>query len=144
MPVWGSSVSQFYKNKLHVVQNKIIRTIFAYDYYQLNLNTSDIIRKYNILDIEKLLRFACATLMYKIDHKLIKTNHRIIRNNEHGYMTRNREHPRPNHFRTEIGKLNVCRTCTIMYNNLNNSLRTETNPRKFKQQLKRMLLNQIY
>lgn len=75
MPVWGTSMSQFNKNKLQIVQNKTIRTIFAYDYNHLNLNTSTIRKNHNILDIDQLLLFSCAILMYKIDNKLIKTNH---------------------------------------------------------------------
>lgn len=134
-------MSQFNRNKLQIVQNKTVRTIFAYDYRQMNLSTSDIRSKYKLLDIEQLLQFSCATLMYKIDNKLIKTNHRIMRNNDHGYMTRIRNHPRLNHYRTEMGRLNVFRVSTIVYNNLNNDLKTESSLHKFKKSLKNLLLN---
>lgn len=141
LPVWGTSSSNFCKNKLQIVQNKIIRSIFVHEYYQLRMSTSEIRKEYSILDIEQSLVYSCTTLMYKIENSLIKTDHRIARNNEHGYMTRNRNDPRLNHYRTETGRNNIFRICTSMYNSINRDIKNETAVHKFKKKLKQNLLN---
>lgn len=139
LPVWGTSISKFYMNKLQIVQNKAIRAIFKYEYNCLNLSTSAIRNEYKFLNIDQSVMFACATLMYKIENKIIKTNHVTERNNAHQYLTRKRNAPRLDAYRTDTGRLNIFRICTSIYNNLNPSTRNERTLNEFKKKLKAIL-----
>lgn len=118
IPVWGTSLNEFLLGKIQVVQNKALRAVFSYEYNCMNYNTSRIRNEYGILNIKQSLRFACSTLMYKIENKCIKINYTIERNNAHQYPTRSRNTPILDAYRTNTGRLNIFRICTSIYNDL--------------------------
>lgn len=141
LPVWGTSLNEINLNKLQVVQNKALRAIFAYEYKQMNYNTSMIRCKYGLLSIRQSIRFACSVLMYKIENNSIKINYTIERNNAHPYPTRGRNTPILDTYRTNLGRHNIFRICTSFYNDLNPSIKNVNSLAMFRNNLKLELLN---
>lgn len=143
IPIWSSSISQNEKDKLQVAQNHAIRTIFVYEYNTLKLHTHEIRKKYKILDIEQLIYYNQMIMMFKIDKKLMKSNHTIDRNPTHSYTTRHSALPRLIPFRTNMGKNSVFRACTEGYRSLDPSLIEQSTVLSFKKRLKEKIINTI-
>lgn len=140
-PIWGTSSTQSDLNRLQVAQNQSIRKIFNQEYQFEQLNTTQIMSKYDILNVQQLIEFNLLIMMHKINHGLIKTNFAINRNSNHQYETRASAIPRANAYRTNIGQKSVFRSLTDNYFKLNPDLRNIVSINRFKKLIKQKIVN---
>lgn len=139
-PVWSSSITQNEINQLQVAQNNAIRTIFSFEYNSMLISTSDIMKKYKILDVRQSIQFNNALMMYKIDKKKMKSEYVIDRSRSHNYPTRHGERPRLSTIRTSMGQNSIFRACTESYSSLDPDLLNQRNVVLFKKKLKTFIL----
>lgn len=140
-PVWSSSASQSDITRLQIAQNNALRKIFCNDYYSDNLNTTNIMNKYKILNVRQLIHQNSLLMMFKIDKCLMKCGYRLATDPLHHYPTRNSSRPRLGMYRTNIGKSSVFRSSTNLYNSLNTALKNERYIYSFKKKLKKNILD---
>lgn len=139
-PIWGPSATQYEINKLQVMQNNAIRRVFSLEYYSNGLSTTQIYKKYNILNIEKTIKYNSTILAFKINKQLIKLNTTINRNNDiHSYGTRNNHAIQLSQFRTHTGRDSVLRVAYQNYNQLALNLNNR-NLNQFKKEIKHIIM----
>lgn len=142
MPVWSTSATQSELKSLQTAQNNAIRNFFYYEYNTMHMSTDQIRSHFKILNVKQLVKYNAILLMYKIDRKLIKSNHTLNRIASHSYETRNSSQPRLTAFRTNTGKNSVFRACTEQYALLPTALSGVVPTVKFKKQLKTHIINE--
>lgn len=140
-PIWGNSAGIVELKKLQVAQNISIRRIFYREYIMEKLSTEQIRKKYKIPNVKQIIDINSALLTYKIDNRLIKTDLHINRNRTHNYQTRQRHTPIIHTYNTQMGKTNMLRTCTILYNSLSNEVRNTHSIGIFKKRTKDFFLS---
>lgn len=72
IPVWGTSITLMEIARIQVAQNHAIRKFFYHDYHYGNLGSSEIKQKYNILNVQQLLKYNTLIMAYKIDKRMLK------------------------------------------------------------------------
>lgn len=122
--LWSTSASQNDISRLQIAQNHAIRKIFAHEYYNNALSTSDIMNKYKILNVRQLIQQSMAIMAYKIDNTLMKSNHTFNDQPIHEHSTRFRSLPRLISARTNVGIKSVFRSCTEQYLKIPLSIRS--------------------
>lgn len=135
--IWGNT-TQFNINRLQRLQNRAIKNIFNLPY---ETSSASLYKRFPILPIRKLIKYELCTLVYKIDHKLLKSNIEFKRNITHSYETRDRDrYTLDKHVRTEFGRRRPSYIGAALYNELPRDLRLSQSCKVFKRSLKMMLL----
>lgn len=142
-PVWGTSINQIDLNRLQIAQNNALRKLFSHDYYNLNMGTDEIRKKYNILNVTQIIKFNKILMIYKIDNDLMKSNYKISRERPHEYATRNRNLPILSSFRTCMGEKSIYRSCTKEFIEMLPLIDSDVPLFKFKKSLKKNIVNSI-
>lgn len=104
-PVWGHSDTENLISTLQIAQNNAIRSIFRERYFAFGLSTEQIRNDYGIFSVRQLIKFNSATLAFKIERSMIKTD--IVINHlgdRHNYRTRNAGSIYQSFFRSNAGK----------------------------------------
>lgn len=141
-PIWGNAAQEYKLKEIQIIQNRALRTIFGIDYYIQNISTTEIRKKYNILDIKQQIRMDTILLFYKIQHNLIKTNHVIVRGADvHDHGTRYRSHIITNKMRTNYGLLNVFTVGARLFNGLDPLIKDINTFDLFKARVKRCIMH---
>lgn len=141
-PVWGTTASQNELNELQVLQNKAIRKIFAFDYYVKNINTANIMRANNILNVRNTIKLESAILFYKIVNGRLKSGCVVNRRSDlHDRLTRNNNDIVLNSFRTNLGRDSVFRASAKIYNDIDVDLRSLPSIASFKNRYKKSLID---
>lgn len=109
-PIWSTSICKLDRNRLQIAQNYAIRRVFNYEYFVLGIGTSQIMRNYNILNVNRLTCLNENLLMFKINKGLLKCTYRVEHMHDHQYSLRY-QNPRLAAYRTALGKTSIFRSC---------------------------------
>lgn len=140
-PIWGHSATDYQINTLQVAHNNAIRSIFREQYHAHKLSTSEIRNAHGIFSVRQIIKYDTATLGFKIEKKLIKTDIKINHiANLHNYNTRSARNFQQNSFRTNVGKYSTGRMIAVEFNNLPTSIKNSVSLNSFKKGLKRFIL----
>lgn len=89
--IWGYAPLSS-TNKLQVMQNKAIRSLFWQEYREGLLNTEGIMKKYKIPSIKQLQNIDSLTTIFKIKNNIVRNDiHLCTFKDTHQYNTRNRD-----------------------------------------------------
>ena len=142
--VWGSMISRKQNKQLTKLQRTAISLI------DTTMKTDEIVKKYKILELEKLVKLEQMKIGYKLCHNLlpIKIADLIRRDHtgqiitkEHGYQTRNKHIPNlPSVSNNKYKASFLC--CAIReYSALNNELKSSSTLKSFICKCKRILVS---
>lgn len=137
--IWGTTTTEVDIRRLQTSQNNALRKIFNYEYALENLSTTEIKKIYEIMDIKQIIKLNRTMLIYKISKRLIKSNYQLNFLREHRYQTR-ADRPTFVHFRTNVGKNSVFRSCTELFFDMRLNGYNEVSPNLFKKRLKSVIM----
>lgn len=142
-PIWGSATPSYKLQDLQVLQNRAIRNIFFNDYYRDKMSTTEILNKYKILNITRLIEYNTTILFHNILNNKIKINHTTTRNNDiHQHFTRTRSNIHVTKSNNNYGLFSVFNHGARLYNALQPSMKSITSASLFKNKLKLHVLAQ--
>lgn len=131
--VWGSA----YKtnlNKLQILQNKIIKVLFHYNYLT---PTTKIYKETKLMNLSQIYKYNTCILIHKILHKEIHSEIIFTKNVQiHKRNLRRANNIYLPKIRTNYGKKNIMSEGAILYNSLPNNIKLAKNINSFKSQLK--------
>lgn len=139
-PVWSTSATNNNVNRLQIVQNQAIRSIFYSEYNHHCMSTTDIRKKYAILNVRQIMRLNEMLMYFKLKKNKFKCNFKINTDSAHRYSTRNVSLPRTSTFRTNLGKNSIFRSCTKNFNEMQLNNNNELSINAFKKKIKTELL----
>lgn len=137
--IWGSAAKSTL-NDLQISQNKLIKTLFHYNYL------TPTVRLYNetkIMNINKTYEYYTCVLIRKILSKEIKSSITFNTKNNHPLLKRLRN-PKNiilNRIRTNYGRKNITFEGAQLYNKLPDNIKNAKNLHTFKNLLKKHLIN---
>lgn len=141
LPIWGPTAPSFLLDWLQICQNNAIRRVFATEYYNGTLNTSQLMTEIKILNSRNSIELESSSLYYKIIHNLIKLNDEFKRNaNNHDYNTRHRMNAIATKYRSNVGRKSVLRNSVSSFNRLSTDLQKAINLRTFRACVKNAIL----
>lgn len=139
-PVWSTSASNNNINRVQIAQNQAIRTIFFSDYNYLNMSTTDIRKKYAILNVRQIMKLNEMLMYFKLKKNKFKCNFKINNERTHRYATRNATLPRTSTFRTNMGRNSIFRSCTKKFHEMHLNNNTQLSINAFKKNSKKKYL----
>lgn len=146
-PIWGPTLNDGEAKALQILQNKIIRKIFQFDYEQLNISTDGIYIKYHIPKLGQIIELNQCLLIYKIQRNSIKLDYQLERSeHNHSYPTRNRRTISIGNARTRLGMKSAIRAASQTFNKYRLWNCDDVSIDKFKKILKSNILysNQLH
>lgn len=141
-PIWGNGLSDYKKNELQVIQNIAVRNAFNIDYFINNLSTNFIMKKYKIPNVTQTIKIETACFYHKIINKTIKSTYTPM-TNIHNINTRQRNNIYIPTNRTKSAQNNIYNVGARIFNSLHEDLNTITKIKKFKYELKNIILAQL-
>lgn len=140
-PIWGPTLTDGEAKALQILQNKIIRKIYQYDYEMLNISTNGIYSKYQIPKLRQIIELNQCLLIYKIHKKTIKLDYQLERSNHnHDYHTRNRRTISLGDARTRLGMNSAIRAASQTFNKYRLWNHDDAHIHKFKKIIKCKIL----
>ena len=142
--VW-SGTSNINIKKIQILQNKCIRNIFYNKYRLGNIRTKELFEEYKIITFENLIELELNVNLHKIENKKMKANIEIQYNNQfHEHDTRHSRNLRKIKTRNKWGEKSIINRCIQKYNQISPHLKNEKNITKFKNKLKKLILDKQF
>ncbi|KAK9873293.1 hypothetical protein WA026_021782 [Henosepilachna vigintioctopunctata] len=110
------------------MQNKIIKSIFGFDYYT---PTQEVYDKTNILEINKLKILEQVKFTYNVKNNNLKSNTKLSQVSDcHKYSIRSKQHLRTGFYKTARSQNNPVQNTTIIYKTIPQEITNLKNIRK--------------
>ena len=142
--VWSGTSNQNIK-KIKTLQNKCIRNLFHNKYRQRKLNTRDLYKEQNIINIEHLIELELNINLHKIINRKLKANIDIQYIHQvHEHNTRQTKQMRKIKTKNKWGEKSIINRCIDIYNKINSPLKKEKKCIRFKKKLKKLILEKQF